>query len=428
MANDATKKPSKNRQPTDAPPARLADHPLYVELIAIGRRSRTIRPDALVIYSDLLATPEVMRRARDDDVHVRARAATQALLAAVDSIRDEADRKAAELALCASEDYEGESLDARLRMVPGLTEGRFKYHRHKAFAAIIEFLSRPSGEAGRLPPAVLPYSRRPPVLTEQDEIARGLSVLLENAANLHYVCLAVLCIGDLERFLWQHRIHWSQTTSTHRGRAPGERPLSRELFERVTRLLYRSHLVRLEHYLQHNGGTQIVLGLERLRETSPVGPRTIDMRRDELALTEAYVFGAESESKRLIEFRLKERDAKELQQAEENKGTWAHWYLTVWDKTSRGSPLLPLTSVTGYLTRQLARFSGVSQQHVARHGIRLAAKTVSLYYDKVEEDLPLVGTAFTLRDRVETYVELESAILTSRYRMWDSGDIDKRGI
>jgi hypothetical protein len=120
--------------------------PLYRELIAIGAKSKSLRPTALITYTELLACRQVATRAPgESDRAILAVHASRALRDAISTVVEASDRLVAEAALAATERFEGKRIGERQDMLAAEKKGRitldvFKAHRRVVFGEIVLFL------------------------------------------------------------------------------------------------------------------------------------------------------------------------------------------------------------------------------------------------------------------------------------------------
>lgn len=177
-----------------------ANHPLYKELTLIGRREKTLRPDRLIAYENLLNTPNVERRAGPGaTTEERASAASEALKAAIADIVEPRTRLVTEAALCALEQFEGLTVQNRMTLLEvserRITRDIYWSERHQGFGSIIESLTsdRPRPSIVSPPPSQVSIgSVSLDIPTDHDPdffdgpTQRAISALVSNAARCYY--------------------------------------------------------------------------------------------------------------------------------------------------------------------------------------------------------------------------------------------------
>lgn len=198
MQSKNREKEMKTRESSPATPSRN-QHPLYLELVSIGRRERSIRPNALLGYKHLLNCEEVSRRALGiTDPQLRAQHASLALHDAIRILTSKLTREMAEVALCAAPEFEGLQVTERLHKLPGITENIFKYRRRLAFQAIIMYLTTPSSTEHLGPQRGAPPSSSPARYIAHTSYPEYYEVLTRKAAAIHYAGLATLFAYDFD--------------------------------------------------------------------------------------------------------------------------------------------------------------------------------------------------------------------------------------
>lgn len=174
----------------------LTQHPIYQELLDIGRRQKTIRPDAFAADSHLLASPEVRRRCDINPTDAELQhAASEALHDAINHIVSLQTRAVAEAALCSSKRYEGKQITERIHEMPGMTIDIFRYQREHAFEEIVQFLTR---EVVAAKPHQSDTGRRSGHTSATARVEDELTLLVDHAASLHYAGLAVLFVETFD--------------------------------------------------------------------------------------------------------------------------------------------------------------------------------------------------------------------------------------
>jgi hypothetical protein len=380
---------------------------LYSELVTIGRKEKTIRPEALLRYEHLLDCPEVSRRAGA----LRARAhlavcANEALDAAVASIVSADIRLVAEAALCTTKDFEGLRVSERIHKLIGITDNMFKYRRGLAFGYVVTFLTRqaPSiAEAETQHVGTLSAQRS----NDENGYLAYFRVLAERAARLHYAGLGALFAYDFDDELrangieiWELDVFMPRTT------------LADYLFQTYIRFVYDAIALRyfnapLTHkYLSAGTVDRLLFLWQAVADGSPAGPHNVtdEQKRD---LTAYAPLGLESDTLRDV-YRTK----------------WHRWLQGRGLAINKQNPkeaitrtkddflgaVVPITAASGAFVTVLTRYVRFdvpihSQARIMTH------KALASCYD-FDEWTPIAGGK-PLRYRTDAYFDSESPALTN---------------
>ncbi len=385
-------------------PDPLREHPLYKELLRIGREDMSINRRALRKYDHLLGSAEVQRRAgAGANLDQLAEAAESVLRAAVRALPEGKRRIAGEAGLCAIKDYENLKIVQRIPLLEALPEKfdmeMFKYYRHEAFKLIFEYLTHAS--VAKPKQAVPPYKRHP-ILTKDDELERDLIRFGQRTAELHYAGLVVLFSEELEIFLSTRRVLFSQL------RRPGNNPdttFTQYIFDCYTALFYQSNRITLEEELftEDHGITDL---LEKLGDATPIGPRRLP--DDDTLRQMIDVRGGVD-----LRWQLRAQSA--------YRTHWQPWYRKhchAYKRTARDSALVPIVAMSGVIA-SIIRLPRTTRQKARLH----AHKKLASYYNEIDELAPLAGD-LSLRQRADAYFDIQGAVLTDRGKKWYQGRIE----
>jgi hypothetical protein len=223
---------------------RLAQHPLYRELLSIGRHQRSIRPEALFAYPQLLGCAEVARRMpRSADPTQLAVAASGALREAVETIIVPDTRTVAEAALCVTPEFEGLQIAARVHKLPGIDDSSFKRQRRRAFAQIIAFLTRRTSANPLSMASPLGSPGSFPVAEHQKDDAAFVShvtALAASAARVHYAGLGMLFVHHLDDQLSRQGYRLKRRRQRQRSESIGNAAIGAHFFAACVEYFYLS--------------------------------------------------------------------------------------------------------------------------------------------------------------------------------------------
>jgi hypothetical protein len=366
-------------------------------LIALGRSERTIRPDALVKYSDLLTCADVQRRAPPGaDDPTLALYAHEALLAAIKSVTPAATRAIAEAALCSDERYEGRQIKERLPMLPGVSRSTFKERREDAFEQIIRYLTQP---------ALRSHAVSTREINLDDEVGPPRSPRVPQlAATLHYFALLPLFEAQFNRLLRQHSLLQRIVYDTKLGPS-----FNRFIFDQYMALItLPSDTVHGElAHLPKATKRYVLQHMDNVRRSSPLGTRSIsDQEATELTY---YVSGVALDA---IAAAAVDRLYETL---------WSSWYgLTCSGHSARQSALVPIVAATGAI---LSEFEKSSAEEATTIGVmridarRAAHKLAAIHYPLLDETVPIAGS-LSLTQRLDAFIDIESADLTNVGEIW----------
>lgn len=183
---------------------------LYDTLGAIGANERTLRSYALERYSVLLNTPEVQRRAGHHATSGQlAEAANVALTGAIAEIVVPRDRLVAEAVLCATDSFEGKSVEERKTFLESecsplrVSENEYRRARERILIRLACHLLRSAGMVSTKSVSATDGQIKP-----LSEAVRHLNYLGEEAVSLHYAGLANLFMFHAIFFLDKVNLPW----------------------------------------------------------------------------------------------------------------------------------------------------------------------------------------------------------------------------
>jgi len=381
------------------------DDPLYAELVSIGRREKTIRPEALTRHDNLLNCTEVLRRSGPDAQKAdHALRAHEAITEAIAKIVSPTTRMVAEAALCTTKDYEGLKIKDRIHnLPPDITENVFKYHRELAFREIVEFLKRSAPHKGSVD--------NEPAKAENDDYishtaeywaAVHLTTLAEQAARLHFAGLASMFAFDFEYELWENKISpWRWANTLRR------MPIGEYVFETYISLAYRARpaydFEQAPELLQQTA-KELVLALhQELCESSPAGPDSVS---DEDARWLPHEIGGLMHLLPSAGYTARKVYLEK----------WYEWY-GIGEEQSRSrfmDAARPITAISGAIAHVLARNVSLTEPIYEKARL-MAHKALGSFYE-FDEWAPIVkGESF--RYRTNTHFDSESPVLTNQALM-----------
>jgi hypothetical protein len=388
---------------------RTTEHDLYSELLAIGRKEKSIRPEFLMNYDSLLNCAEVRRRAGQSAGRaVLAGCASEALQAAIASIVSPANRRIAEAALCATPDFVGLQIKGRIRKLDGINENVFKYQRQIALHRIIGFLTRevPAPSVNLAVPQNHFHSKS----SAPDLDKRQLQKLAKYAAQLHFAGLGTLFAYDFDDELMAHNV---VITTEARDNLLPRTTLSDYLFKTYIEFVYCAAWPLEMTSDSISEGVAAVLHTlwSEVAEASPVGPSKVT-----------------PEQRKGLEFWTMAEEAQKFLPLETYE-RWLEWCKgrgvieTPSDVATTGKRVNFLRKTRADLVaavKPLAANSGAFSFIVARHvGLEepvhsearlMAHKALATRY-KFDEWAPIIGDK-PLRYRLDAYFDSESIALT----------------
>jgi hypothetical protein len=384
--------------------------PIYPELLAIGRKDKTMRAEALEKHRHLLGSPDVLRRAGSETSRAALAAyAHQALRDAISSISVQLTKEVAKAALCLKDDedvdYEGLDIKERLEKMNGLILSRFKYQRGLAFKKIIDFLRRDVPSAGPIKnDDDSGASKGTKTQDRRDPYGDALEQLAKRAAALHYAGLGALFAYEFDEELRANNITiWSLDVAFPRT------TLDDYLFMRYVDFVYGSNLsyIGFPPPYAEPLPTHVLELLFSLHQTiadgSPVGPHGLT-EKQRLDLNAHRPFGLDSDIARDI-----------------YKTKWHLWCCgeRSLDATLRSGPrakahfaerVTPITAASGLVVRTAAQHFRLNAP-VHTEARLLTHKALANNY-QFDEWTPILDGK-SLRYRADTYFDLESPLLTN---------------
>jgi hypothetical protein len=387
--------------------------PIYPELLAIGRKDKTMRAEALEKHQHLRGSPEVLRRAGSETSRAQLAAyANQALRDAISSIPVRLTKEVAEAALCVKDaededkDYEGLDISQRLQKMPGITLNIFKYQRGLAFKIIIDFLRRDIPPAGAIEKGDdSGTSKGAKTQDRRDSYRDDLEKLAQRAAALHYAGLGALFAYGFDEELRANNITiWSLDVAFPRT------TLDDYLFMRYVDFVYGSNLNYIGFPPRRSKPlpTDVVELLFSLHQViadgSPVGPHGLT-EKQRLDLNAHKPFGLDSDVAREI-----------------YKTKWHPWCcgersLGTTPRRGPGSKahfvemVTPITAASGLVVRTVAQHFRLNAPVHAEARL-LTHKALANNY-QFDEWTPILDGK-SLRYRADTYFDIEGPLLTGR--------------
>jgi hypothetical protein len=364
-------------------------HPIYSELVLIGRNERKINSNVLMGYEHLRDSPEVRRRAgADADAASRAAHAHAALLDAVALMVPLLKRQIAEAALGATPSYEGLLIGERWGKIAGVTERIFKGRRQEAFEDIVCYLTKPQLAGAPRQKGVRHQSTAGHWNGTPNYRTIYLTRLAQRAALLHYAGLASLFAINFTPLVLRSTVKGGQISGDS---------LSRCVFERYCEIAYSDEYGTKQQELLFAAvprWLRVTLSqlLTELNGSTPAGPQTISGQLMQ-ALTGLEVHHVV---------------VSELYNAH-----WREWYDSQCVRVqSHRSPMCRVTALSGAVVDQIGKT--ITFTDAVDGPARLAAlKALAIHYERLDDQAPFEG-GLSLRQRAEAYFDLEGRALTDR--------------